>query len=336
MKLPNFEYERPATLEAALDILQKHGKDARVLAGGTDLLIRMKYRVLCPERVIAIKSISGLCRISFDSQGNAIIGACVTLSNLAANPGIAEAFPAFHEAVKSVASKHIRNVASIGGNICLDTRCWHYSQSQLYRNLENTCHKLGGNLCLAIRGSDRCHAVNSSDTTPVLMVLDAVLTVAKKGHERKITAREFFKDSGARPNALERDEMVTELLLPKQDDQAHTSFIKIARRMGIDFATGNIAARVLENGKGVEDVKLVIGAMSSVPRILEKAPEIIMDSGLTEEAIENAAAIASSEMGTLTNLYCSAGYKRHLAGVLVRRALLDIRSKVRAKRRGPE
>ena len=334
MKLPYFDYEKPATLDEALDAMQEYGKNARILAGGTDLLVNMKYRSICPERVIAVKSIPELCRISSGSQGETSIGACVTLSDLAADPAIAEKFPAFSQAVKSVASKHVRNMASIGGNICLDTRCWHYHQSQLYRDADDACHKLGGNLCHAIKGSDRCHAINSSDTAPILMALDAVLRVAKKGHERDVPAETFFKDNGAQPTVLESDEILASLVLPKQNVKSYTTFTKIATRRGIDFATGNIAVRIQQNGKAITDLRLIIGAMTSAPRILEKTSEVIMESGLTDKAIEKAAATAPSELGTLTNLYSSAGYKRHLAGVLVKRALLELQSKTRGKKRG--
>jgi 4-hydroxybenzoyl-CoA reductase subunit beta len=324
MRLPHFEYVKPATLEEGLNVLQKSGKNARVLSGGTDLLINMKYRVVRPEVVIGVKSIPDLCRISSDTKGNTSIGAGVTLSDLASNTSLAEEFPAFNHAVKSVASKHIRNMASIGGNICLDTRCWYYNKSKLWRDSREVCHKLGGKLCHAIKGSERCHAINSSDTAPILITLDAKVKVAKKGNERVISIKDFFQDNGAQPTVLEPEEMVTSLLLPKNNGFSRTTFMKVTSRKGLDFAMGSIAVKVQENGNGLNEVRLVIGSIASAPIILKKAAQVVMESGLTEGAIEKAALTARSELGTLTNLFTSAGYKRHLAEVLVKRALLEL------------
>jgi len=326
MRLPHFEYVKPATLEEGLNILQKSGKSAELLAGGTDLLINMKYRVICPEVVIGIKSIPELCTISSDNKGNTSIGACVTLSELASNTSLAEEFPAFNQAVKSVASKHIRNMATIGGNICLDTRCWYYNKSKLWRDSREVCNKLGGRQCHAIKGSERCHAINSTDTAPVLIVLDAKVSVVKKGNERVVSIKDFFQENGAQPTILEPDEMVTSLIIPKANKNSLSTFIKINSRKGLDFAMASIAAKIQENGNGFNEVRLVVGSIASTPIILKKAAEVIIESGLTEVAIEKAALTARSELGILTNLFTSAGYKRHLVEVLVKRALMKLKN----------
>ena len=333
MRLPKFEYLKPASTEECVTALGEYGKNARILAGGTDLLVNMKYRVVRPEIVIGIKSIPDLCRISSDHEGNTRIGTCITLSDLASNTLLAEEFPAFNRAVKSVASKHIRNMASIGGNICLDTRCWYYNKSNLWRDSREVCYKVGGNLCHAIKGSNRCHAINSSDTAPVLIVLDARVSVVKKGHDKSIPIKDLFKDNGAQPTVLEPEEMVTSLIIPKANGRSRTTFIKVTARKGLDFAMGSIAAKSQENGNGFTDVRLVIGSIASAPIILKKAAQVIMDAGLTEAAIEKAALTARSELGTLTNLFTSAGYKRHLVEVLVKRALTELQGKPDKKRR---
>ena len=324
MRLPHFEYVKAVTLEEGLDALTKYGKNARVLAGGTDLLINMKYRVVRPEIIVGIKSIPDLSSISTDNKGTTSIGAGVTLSDLASHTSLAEEFPAFNLAVKSVASKHIRNMASIGGNICLDTRCWYYNKSKLWRDSKEVCNKRGGRQCHAIKGSERCHAINSSDTAPVLIVLDARVKVAKKGDERVIPIKDFFKDNGAQPTALEPEAMITSLIIPKATEGSRTIFIKVTTRKGLDFATGNIAAKIQKNGEGLKDLSLVVGSIASVPIMLKKAAQVVMDSGLTDASIEMAALTARSELGTLTNLFSSAGYKRHLAEVLVKRALTEL------------
>jgi CO/xanthine dehydrogenase FAD-binding subunit len=302
MRLPRFDYVKPGTLEEGLDVLQECGSKAKILAGGTDLMINMKHnKVVLPEKVISIKSLPDLCSISPEGKDQLKIGACATLSDSVANGMLTEEFPALRQALQSVASKHIRNVATIGGNICLD-----------------------GRLCHAIKGSERCHAINSSDTAPVLIALGATIKLAKKGHERTISLKDFYLDNGAQPTSREPEEMVTSVSIPKSTENSRTTFIKVSMRKGLDFAMGSIAGCVTRNGKGVAEVALVLGSLGSKPIVLKKAPQVIKEEGFTEGSIEKAALTARSELGPLTNLFTSAGYKRHLAEVLVKRALGEL------------
>ena len=321
MRLPRFDYVKPGTLEEGLAVLQEYGSKAKILAGGTDLIVNMKHRVVCPEKVISIKSLPDLSVIAPDGKDQLHIGAGVTLSESVAHGVLAEEFPAVRQALQSVASKHIRNVATVGGNICLDNRCWYYNQTKLWRDAREVCYKLGGRLCHAIKGSERCHAINSSDTAPVLIALGATIKLAKKGHERIVPLKDFYQDNGARPTSREPEEMVTAVSIPKSTEDSRTTFIKVSMRKGIDFAMGSIAGHVRGNGKGVAGVTLVLGSLASQPIVLKKAAQVITGEGFTEGAIEKAALTARSELGPLTNLFTSAGYKRHLAEVLVKRAL---------------
>ena len=327
MRLPRFEYVRPKTTEEALSLLEQSGTQARILAGGTDLLVNMKYRVVSPAIVVSIKFIPGICTVSSDSQGNTLIGSGANLSDLAHNSTITEKFPAFSQAVRAVASQHIRNMACIGGNICLDTRCWYYNQSQLWRDARERCLRTGGSVCHAIKGSNRCHAINSSDTAPVLVALAANIEVMKKGRKRAVPAQEFYRDDGIRHTVLEPPEMVTSIQIPESSDSTCSAFIKLSMRRGIDFALASIAASVTANGNGLSDVRLVLGALASQPIALAKASQVILESGLTDKAIEKAAEVARTELGVLTNLFTSAGYKRRLAEVLVKRALNELKAK---------
>ena len=331
MRLPQFEHIKPLTVEEALTALEEHGSDAVIFAGGTDLLVNMKYGITKPGQVVSIGSIPELCTISEDSEGNIRVGPCVTLSDLANNSLLSEKHPALKEAVASVASKHIRNMATLGGNICLGARCWYYNQSKLWRDAREVCHRMGGSACHAISGSKRCHAINSSDTAPALMALGAEVAVMKKGHKRLICACDFFANDGIRHTVLEPGEMVTEIVVPAHDANSHAVFIKVSSRKGIDFAMGSIAALITADGKKRTSARIVIGSITSVPLVLEKTADIILKSGLSAQSIEKAVEAARSELGTLTNLFTSAGYKRDLAQVLVRRALAELQAKVKKK-----
>jgi 4-hydroxybenzoyl-CoA reductase subunit beta len=246
---------------------------------------------------------------------------------------VKEAFPAFHRAVKEVASKHIRNMASIGGNVCLDTRCWYYNQTKLWRDAREPCYKLGGTVCFTVKGSPRCHAINNSDTAPALIALDAEVEVVKKGSKRTLPLKAFYQDDGASPNVLEPNEMVTAIKIPNSAADTTAVFIKECSRRGIDFANGSVAASVTGRDSKCSAVKIVVGSLGSFPRLLEEASQNIVQEGLTEQSIEKAAKTALSEFGTTTNLFTSAGYKRNLGEALVRRALDDIRRQMKEKGR---
>ena len=325
MRLPRFEYRKPAGLEACLDLLQEHGRRARLLAGGTDLLLNMKYRVTCPELVVGIKELPELKQIVPDEKGYCSIGAGVTLSEIVSHRQIASEFPSLHKAVQSVASKHIRNMGTLGGNICLDTRCWYYNKSKWWRDAREVCHKMGGRECHAIKGSPRCHAVNSSDTVPALISLGARARIVTKGQERVVQLKDFFQDNGAHPTVLAPEEIVSAILIPRESSSAGTTFIKMAMRKGIDFSMGSIAGFISQNGKSQGEIRLVINCISSSPISLKKAAQVIADAGFTDAAIEMAALTARSELGALTNVFTSAGYKRHLAEAMVKQALNELK-----------
>jgi 4-hydroxybenzoyl-CoA reductase beta subunit len=307
-----------------LDILVKNCHEAQILAGGTDLLVNMKNGIYKPKIIVSLNAFPDLSYITKTPDGSIRIGAGTKLVDLLENPLIIKNVPALKKAVAAVASWHIRNMATLGGNLCLDTRCHYYNQSTVWRKTRETCRKLGGDICHALPGTKRCHAINRSDTAPILMALDAILVLKKKGHERFLPINRFYQDDGAAPNLLELNELLTEIQLPKTVGTCKTAFIKISKRKGIDFAAGNIAACLRKNNSGEFSLKIVLGAMHSAPLFLEKTEQIINESGLTEKTIEAASMTVRSELGTLTNLFNSSGYKRDLAQTLVKRALVSI------------
>jgi len=324
LRLPKFNHLKPASLKEMLSVIKDQCQDTKILAGGTDLLVNMKHGLCKPKVIVSLSSLSELSYITEAQDGSLRIGAGTNLADLVENPLISKKVPALKEAAKAVASWHIRNMATIGGNICLNTRCWYFNQSSVWRKARETCHKLGGNICHALPGSKRCHAINSSDTAPMFMALDATLVLKKKNHERHLPIRQFYNDNGATHTVLEQGELLTEIQLPRAAFTSKTAFVKMSRRKGIDFATGNIAACLQKQNSGEISLSLVLGAMHSKPIKIEKTKQIIDESGLTRKSIESLATAARSELGTVTNLFNSAGYKRDLASVLVKRALISI------------
>ncbi|MBI5376632.1 MAG: FAD binding domain-containing protein [Candidatus Schekmanbacteria bacterium] len=340
MRLPRFEYIKPASIEEAVNALELNSQSinqasnqSKILAGGTDLLVSMKQRIIRPATIIGIKSIPELNSIS-QENGSIKIGAAATLSEIAANELIKEKLPMFCKAVKSVASKHLRNAATIGGNICLDTRCWYFNQSQLWRDSRGLCHKTGASLCHEIKNSDRCHAINNSDTAPALITLDAKVILKKKGGEREIALKDFFKDNGSSHTTIEKNEILTSITIPVKNDDSHSTFIKVSLRKGIDFSIGSIAASISRDGNKISDIRIVIGSIVSAPVLLQKTSSIIMSAGLTEQSIAEASKTAASELGALTNLFTQSGYKRQLAESMTARALTELKEKIKGKGRG--
>ncbi len=164
MQLPRFEYLRPETLGEGLSALRKYGNEAVVLAGGTDLLINMKFRLMTPKVVISLGALPELCEVAEQSDGSLCIGSACTLTDLAAHPLVAARYPALRDGIHEVGSRHVRNTATLGGNLCLDTRCWYVNQTETWRASREGCLKTGTDRCHAIKSATRCHAISSSDT----------------------------------------------------------------------------------------------------------------------------------------------------------------------------
>ena len=333
MRLPRFEYVRPTSLDEALSVLHELPDETSILAGGTDLLVSMKNGTARPKRLVYLGSVPGLTSVSEDDDGAVRIGACANLTDLSKNGLISTRLPGLKAAILSVASEHIRNMASIGGNVCLGTRCWYYNQSDFWREGRGACIRAGADLCHGIKGAKRCNAINASDTAPMLMALEADLVIMGKGTERTVPIQDFYRADGLHHTVLEPGEILKEIVVPVSKAKSRTSFIKISTRQGIDFADGTIAAKVAINGKKCTDAQLVLGSLLSAPLVLRKPALVVQEEGLSDDAIDSAATAAVPELGVVSNLFTTAGYKRHLAGVLVRRALHNIKDAAKSKRR---
>jgi len=322
MHLPPFDYTRPNNLADCLEALENPGESA-VLACGTDLLVSMKLRLAKPRTLISVKSIPELQAVTMDASGDLHIGAACTLTSLAENPLVADHFPALQQAIRSVGSRHVRNVGTLAGNLCLDTRCWYTDQSEDWRNTRPTCYKTEGDVCHVIKSATRCHSINSSDTAPALIALNARVMLVTRGAQREIPLADFYQDDGDQHTVLQSGELLTSIVVPKATDRS--VFIKIAQRVGLDYAAGTIAVAIGGQGERVETATLVIGSIGSWPIRLRKAEAILLEQGLTDAGIDAAAEAARADLGEVNNLFSPPGYKRRLIKSIVRRALIEIR-----------
>ena len=319
--MKNFAHVDARSIEEAVATLRRYGKRAAVIAGGTDLLGKMKDEILpsYPEALVNIKTIPGLDRIE-EGQDGLTIGALTRLEDIATHAVIREKYPALAEAAHRCASAHLREMGTLGGNLCQDIRCWYY------RNQNNRfpCLRKGGGRCYAIDGDNRyhsifggsveegCYAVHPSDTAPALIALDASLRTSR----RLIRAEDFFQVSVAKTTVLDDDEIVTAIELPSP--QGKSAFVKFALRKAIDFPIVNCAALLALSGKKVASARICLNAVSVKPYRATKAEEAIMGRTITEAASEAAgAAIVADARPMSYNAYMV-----QIAKTMVKRAIL--------------
>jgi xanthine dehydrogenase YagS FAD-binding subunit len=319
--MKNFAHVNARSLNEAIAALQRYGKRAAVIAGGTDLLGKMKDEILptYPEALVNIKTIPGLDRIE-EKDGTLFIGALARLEDIATDARIIDAYPALAEAARRTASTHLREMGTIGGNICQDIRCWYY------RNEHNrfACLRKGGGRCYAIDGDNRyhsifggsveqgCYAVHPSDTAPALIALDATVKTSR----RSIKAEDFFQVSVAKTTVLDDDEIVTEIQIPKPFGKS--AFVKFALRKAIDFPIVNCAAMVAVSKKKVTAARICLNAVYVKPYRATQAEEAIKGKAINEANAEAAGAAAVSNARPMPYN----AYMVQIAKTMVKRAIL--------------
>jgi len=313
MQLPVHDFVKPATLAESLIVMQSASGEVKLIGGGTDVVFNMRGRLFKPDVLLSVKDLSELQFVEALDDGALRIGTGCRLTDLENHPLIA-GFPGLVAGLRSVASRHIRNMATLGGNLCLETRCWYTNQTAEWRAAKGPCLKTGVDVCFAIPASKVCVALNASDVAPALIALDAVATLQNADGSRDVPLAEFYTDDGIAHTVRRPDEILTAVTVPACADPM--IYIKETARKGNDFAYGTIAAR---------RERMVLGSLTTKPCILRKPVEIVAERGLSDEAIEAAAVAARDELGALTNLYTPAAYKSLLARSLVREALLKLR-----------
>jgi 4-hydroxybenzoyl-CoA reductase subunit beta len=321
--LPAFRYVRPADLGEAAAALAAGGEQASLLAGGTDLLISMRQGLVAPATLIGIRGLPGLDGIEVEAGGDLRLGAGVYLTDLAEHPAVVSRYPAIAQAARSVGSRHVRNMATLGGNLRLPTRCWYTNQSENWRASRAPCWKTDGGLCHVIKTSTTCRAINSSDTAPALLALDARLRILSVRGEREAPLAAFYNDDGVNHTNLARDEIITAVVVPRA--RVRTLFTKAAARTGLDYGYGTLAAAVAGGNQAVRSARLVAGSVGSWPVLLGRAGQIIVEHGLNAPAIEAAAEAAREDLGEVANLFSPPGYKKRLVRGLVLQVLEQMR-----------
>ena len=293
LRLPPFDYHRPSSTAEVVAILSDRGPAARVVAGGTDLWPNMKRRHQKAETVVSLMAIPDLSVVASTDDGQAArIGATTTLTAVASHPRLQTQYPAFTRAVRSISSPPLRNMGTLGGNLCLDTRCTYYNQTEGWRRSIDYCMKEEGEVCWVAPSSPRCWAHTASDSAPILCALGAEVRLEAREGDRIVAVTGLFRDDGIEYLNKRPDELLTDIYLPAESGANHcrSSFWKLRRRGSIDFAVLSVAAAVwFDRSEHVERVSLYLGAVGSHPMPVAQAQEILQGSRLTEDSIAEVA-----------------------------------------------
>ena len=260
MRIDQFDLVRPASVDEACAVLAEHGPEARAISGGTDLLVRMKQGIVSPRLVVDVKAIPGLSYIQADGDGGLRIGAATTLRAVEKSAAVREGFAALAQAAERVASVQLRNMGTLGGNICLETMCWYYNQSRAWKRAKPACTKAGGETCYVANRAGICYATYRGDTATALMALGAGVRLQRQGGQRIVPLEEFFTGDGQVPNVLTPGELMTEILLPAQPAGSRSVYLKLSHRAAVDYPLVAVGAMLAMSGDRCADARIVLGA----------------------------------------------------------------------------
>jgi 4-hydroxybenzoyl-CoA reductase subunit beta len=320
LRLPRFDLLHPSGLEEAVQMLADHGGKARVVAGGTDLLPKMKRRQVVPEVLVSVAGIQVLHELRVSPEGAADIGAAVSLSEALEDARLGKAHKGYAQAVGQVSSPALRNAGTVGGNLCVDTRCNYNDMTEEWRTAIGFCLKTGGDECRVAASSPRCWAVSSSDTAPVAVALAATAVVLGPQGEREIPVASLYRDDGADHLALSPGEILTTLRLPAARGW-HAAYVKLRRRASMDFPVASAAVALKLDGPVVEGCRIALGAVASRPLDLSEVAGELVGRKLDDDAISEVSSACGRLAKPLDNTDLSYLWRKRMVAVIVEKAL---------------
>ncbi len=316
--LPDFDLARPETVDAAV-ALRGETPEARFLAGGTDLIVNIRRGIVDPKTVIDIGGIAELKELT--SQGNAglKIGAAVTLAGLLRNRRLLADYPALLEAASQVAAATHREVATVGGNLCLDTRCLFYNQGEWWRGANDYCLKDRGEVCHVAPSGDHCFAAFSGDLAPAIMVLGGKVEIAGRDGRRTVPLGEIYADDGMAHLVLGDDEILTAVHLA---DAAgwRSGYAKARVRGAVDFPLAGVAIAVRMDGRVFGDLRVALTGTNACPILIAGTDELVGESA-GEESLKRLVAMLPRQMQPMNSTFTSPGYRRRVVVNLARSLL---------------
>jgi len=322
LSLPQFKLLRPRSLPEALDSLARHAGNLRVLAGGTDLIPSMRQKLFEPEYVLDLRAIPALRGIKPDAEGGVDIGALTSLRAIERSDFLRQHYPVLTQAAATVASPVLRNMGTIGGNICLDTRCLWYNQSLTWRKGCGFCIKKDGDLCHVAPSGTKCWAAFSADTPPALLCLHAEIEIASARGARRILLRDFYTGLGDHYRQLQPDELVTRVVLPLSSADYRGVYRKLRVRGSIDYPLAGVAVVMKRCNGHVADARVGITAVNPAPLLVEGASALLAGKVVDDALAEAAGDLAARVAKPLTTSALTPEYRREMIRVFTKRAIL--------------
>jgi 4-hydroxybenzoyl-CoA reductase subunit beta len=326
LSLPAFKLLRPRSVVEAVAHLAKHGSDVQILAGGTDLLPSMKQRLFTPLYLMDIRNVEGLNGIHARPGVGVEIGALTPLSVIEDSELIRRDYRVLHEAAITVASPILRNMGTLGGNICLDTRCLWYNQSLQWRRSCGFCIKKDGDLCHVAPGGQKCWAAFSADTPPALLCLGAELEIAGPKGFRRVAISDFYTNIGDARMKLAHNEMLTRVFLPESCSGWKGSYMKLRIRGSIDYPLTGVAVAIKQNGGPVEAARVAITAVNPAPLLVAAAAHALAGRRIDEHIATVVGELAAKAAKPLTTSALTPEYRREVVRVYAKRAVLACKS----------
>jgi 4-hydroxybenzoyl-CoA reductase subunit beta len=323
MRLPHFTYYSPRTVREAADLLAGSSGGAMLVAGGTDLLPNMKRRQQVPATLVGLRRVEELRQIA-NGEG-LTIGAGVTLTELVRDARVRDAYGALWQAASQVATPHLRNMGTLGGNLCLDTRCNYYDQNYEWRKAIDFCMKTDGATCWVATGSPKCLAVSSTDTAPALLALGARVTLVSADSTRQVAASDLYQNDGIHYLTRRPDEILTAVHIPRMDGW-RSVYWKLRRRGSFDFPVLSVAAAAKIAADGtVEAARIVLGAVASRPIDASPAATTLVGQRLSDEVIADAAGRAAQPAKPMDNTDFDLTWRKRVMKDVVTYALRELR-----------
>jgi 4-hydroxybenzoyl-CoA reductase subunit beta len=323
MRLPVFRYLAPRSLPEAARLLAEAGPQARLVAGGTDLYPNMKRLQTQPPVLISLHALSDLAHVRRLDDGGLALGSGLTLTHLSEHPLVRVQCPALAEAALLVSTPPLRNMGTLGGNLCVDTRCHFINQTAFWRGAVGSCLKDVGDVCRVAPGSDRCWAITSADLPPLLIALNARVRLVSVRGERVLPLADLYQDDGIDYLALAPDEVLAEVLLPPLAG-VRAVYLKLRRRGTFDFPALGVAAAIqAEPGGACRTARIVLGAVTSRPLDMPQAAQLV-GQPLTDEAIAAVAESLTRQARPLHLADFTHSYRKQMVGVYVGRALRQL------------
>ena len=313
MRLPWFEHRAPRSVQEAARILAGEGADAMLIAGGTDLLPNMKRRQMAPKILVSLKNIEEIRR------NGVSLGAGTTLTEIVRKP---ELPLGLRQAAHQVATVHLRNMGTIGGNLCLDTRCNYYNQNYEWRKAIDFCLKKDGEICWVATASKRCVAASSTDCAPALMALGARVKLVSSSGEREVALEDLYNNDGIEYLKRRPGEILTEVSIPSG---WKSTYWKLRRRGAFDFPVLGVGAAIKMERELIEEARIALGAVASRPFLVEKAGQFLKGKKLTDEVIEEASRLVASRAKPMDNADLDLYWRKDVSAAFATYALRELR-----------